>query len=104
MPRSNALSGKRRTTLTLLGLPLVLAACAGSIQSSTEPPVLEEAPSELTGNCPQPVILPERMLMQAEVEEFWLRDRVALIDCGARKAALESYYARRDEAIRGKPQ
>lgn len=86
----------------LLALPLGLAACADSIQSSSEPPVLEQAPWELTRICAQPVPLPERTLSQAEVEAFWLRDRQALVECGVSKAALMRYYQNRDALITGK--
>lgn len=85
----------------LTGLLFLLQACAASIQSSTEPPRLAEAPSELTGACATPVRLPERELSQAEVEEFWLRDRQALIDCGLTKEALLAFYQNRDALLRG---
>lgn len=86
----------------MLIVPLsVLAACGDSIRSSNEPPVLTEAPPELTGICAQPVPLPERELTQAEVEEYWLRDRAALVECGVTKAALLRYYRNRDALLTG---
>jgi len=85
----------------LIVLLSVLTACGDSIQSSSEPPVLLSAPTDLTGICPQPVPLPERELTQAEVEELWLRDRAALVDCGVTKAALLRYYRDRDARLIG---
>lgn len=87
----------------LVALLSVLTACADSIQSSSEPPILTAAPAELRGICAQPVPLPERELTQAEVEEFWLRDRAALVECGVTKAALLRYYQNRDALITEAP-
>lgn len=85
--------------LTLGALLSALAACGDSTRFSSKPPVLEPAPWELTRICPQPVPLPERTLSQAEVEEFWLRDRQALVECGIDKAALLRYYQNRDALL-----
>jgi len=77
---------KRVKTLTLIGLPLALAACAASIRPADvdlDPP----APS-VTEECVAPVLLPERALSQAEAETFWLQDRFALVDCQKRQATL----------------
>lgn len=101
MQQSNVYAGKLLKIPTLIVLLSVLTACADSIQSSNKPPVLEPAPQELTGACPQPVVLPERELTQAEVEGYWLRDRAALIECGVTKAALLRYYRDRDAGITG---
>lgn len=85
----------------LIGLPFLLLGCAASIQSSTEPPRLADAPAALAARCATPVRLPERELTQAEVEEYWLRDRQALIECGVSKDALLRYYQNRDALLRG---
>ena len=90
--------------LKILMLPvplLALAACEGSIQSSTEPPRLEPAPDQLTEVCVQPVRLPDRALSQAEVEALWLRDRRALIECGLTKSAVVAFYVTRDALLKG---
>lgn len=84
----------------LLGLPLVLAACSGSI-GSVEPPKLVPPPVELTVDCVRPVLLPERELTQSEVEIFWMRDRSNLIECGQYKDLLQEFYADRDTRIQG---
>lgn len=85
----------------LIGLPFLLMGCAASIRSSNEPPVLSPAPSGLTASCASPVRLPDRELSQSEVEEYWLRDRQALIECGMTKEALLAYYRDRDSRITG---
>lgn len=85
---------------TLVALPFLLAACGASIQSS-EPPTLNPAPAQLTRSCPRPVDLPDRPLSQLEVEELWIRDRQALINCGLSKDALARYYAERDADLIG---
>ena len=101
MRQSNDWSGKL-TSFLLRTAPLsVLTACASSIQSSSEPPRLNEAPAELTRICAQPVPLPERELTEAAVIELWLRDREALIECGVTKAALLRYYRTRDALLTG---
>lgn len=79
---------------------LVLQACEGSIQSSTEPPFLVDAPAELQAPCEKPVRLPERVLSREEVEFFWLNDREALIRCGFQKDELLAFYLDRDARIR----
>ena len=85
----------------LTALPFLLMACAASIRSSNEPPVLEPAPAALTVDCVSPVRLSDRELTQAEVEEYWLRDRQALIECGMTKEALLAYYLDRDAGVTG---
>lgn len=86
----------------MLIVPLsILGACAASIQSSTEPPRLVDAPARLQEACAKPLRLPDRELSQSEVEEYWLRDRQALIDCGLTKQALLDYYLNRDSLLRG---
>lgn len=82
---------------------MVLQACAASTKPrvTDKPPVLVEAPRELTAACARAVLLPERELTQAEVEAYWLKDRAALTECGATKAALLRYYRDRDALITG---
>lgn len=82
----------------LIALPSVLAACSDSI-GSVEPPKLMPPPVELTGDCARPVLLPNRSLTQSEVENFWLRDRANLIECGQYKELLEEFYRDRDIRI-----
>lgn len=82
----------------LLALPFLLAACGASIPSSN-PPVLDPPPAQLTRSCPRPVDLPDRALSQVEVEELWIRDRQALINCGLSKDAVVRYYAQRDAEL-----
>lgn len=81
-------------------LPLGLAACSDSI-GSVEPPKLAPPPVELTAPCERPVLLPERVLIQREVENYWLRDRASLIECGQYKDLLEDFYNDRDQRIGG---
>lgn len=79
-----------------------LQACSVLTQSAIDQgPILEPAPAELLSECDKPVRLPDRSLTQAEVETFWLRDRVALIECGQTKEALIDYYRQRDAGLTG---
>jgi hypothetical protein len=55
----------------------------------------------MTKACDAPVVLPETSLTQADVESFWLRDRVALMTCGERLSALTDWYQQRDAALGG---
>ncbi len=78
----------------------VLTACGESI-GSVEPPILAEAPPELTRPCPRPVKLPESSLTQLEVEANWIEDRGRLISCSERHGALVEFYQDRDSRIIG---
>lgn len=91
---------KRSKTLTLIALPLALGACSGSI-GSVEPPKLSPPPAELIEPCERPVLLPERILTQSEVEALWIRDRANLIECGQYKDLLQEFYQDRDSRIGG---
>ena len=85
----------------MLIVPLsVLVACSDSI-GSVEPPDLAPAPEELTVLCEQPVLLPERILTQEEVENYWVQDRSNLMRCGQYKELLEEFYVDRDQKIGG---
>jgi hypothetical protein len=54
-------------------------------------------------DCADPVQLPSGPMKQRDVEKYWSRDRVSLIECGDRHAALRDFYQQRDGALRGKP-
>lgn len=71
----------------LIALPSVLAAC-GASTPSVEDLNIQRAPASLTQPCPRPVLLPDRELTQAEVEDYWLRDRRNLLNCRSRHAGL----------------
>jgi len=75
----------------LIVLPLALAACSGSTPS-VEDLNLQRPAASLTQECPRPVSLPERVLTQAEVEDYWLVDRRNLLNCRSRHAALAEQY------------
>jgi hypothetical protein len=53
--------------------------------------------------CADPANLPNGGLSQRDVERFWSKDRVNLIQCGDRHAALRDFYRGRDAALREKP-
>lgn len=42
--------------------------------------------------CDRPVALPVAALGRGDVERLWIRDRAALVKCGASLAALVAYY------------
>ena len=64
-------------------------------------PLLTKPAETLLAECGVPQHLPEAGLTIAEVEFYWLRDRAALLDCGAMKQALQDYYTQRDRALAG---
>ncbi len=86
----------------LVGLLLVLTACADSIKSIDGPPQLDPIPENLTNRCARPVVLPDRELTQEEVEMYWLNDRANLVACGLSRDAILEYYRKRDALITGK--
>lgn len=85
----------------LVTLLLGLTACVELI-GSVEAPELVSPPSELTENCPKPILLPESNLTQVEVETLWIEDRSSLLKCGDQKKALQEFYSNRDYLITGK--
>lgn len=84
----------------LIGLPLALAACSGSIPSA-EDLNIQRAPASLTQPCPRPVLLPNRVLTQAEVEDYWLVDRRNLVNCRSRHAGLVNEHNETLDTILG---
>ena len=40
-------------------------------------------------------------MTQRDIERFWSRDRVSLVDCAKRHAALRDFYQERDGALTG---
>lgn len=71
-------------------LTMLVAAC-----SSADPPkpvvqlveVPRAVPEEARKPCPAPVTIPERALKAGEIVPLWNRDRRALRECEARRAA-----------------
>ena len=86
---------KPTKTLTVIALAFLLTACAGSTKPA-KPGLVVQPDSRLTQSCKRPVKLPEKELSQKEVETFWRKDRVALINCGVSKDALVRFYRKRD--------
>ncbi|WP_442320023.1 Rz1-like lysis system protein LysC [Ancylobacter polymorphus] len=78
-----------------------LTACSGST-ASVRPslrPTLEPAPAALRQPCAAPVVIPPGGKTQGQTERSWAKDRVALVECGADKAALVEFYDKRDAAL-----
>ena len=75
-----------------------LTACAESI-SSVEPPALEPPPASFVEACLRPVRLPNKEITQSEAESLWVEDRIRLISCAERHAALAEFYTERDREI-----
>jgi len=67
-----------------------------------ERPRLAAPDSYLTEPCAPPANLPVGEMTQRAIERFWSRDRVSLVECGARQQALIDYYAERDALLGGK--
>ena len=90
--------------LMLASLALALAACSVSTKSVSppvKPPQIARPDSTLLATCPRPVVLGQGPLTQAQVEEFWIADRSALLACYRRHLALRNYIVGRDDALRG---
>jgi len=57
-----------------------LAACSVSTPSANARINLKPLPAAAT-HCEDPVLLPEVALNQEQVEKFWRRDRMSLVNC-----------------------
>lgn len=84
----------------LFALPLVLGACAASTPSREELR-LDPPPASLTEPCGPAQRLPERVLTQAEVEAFWIRDRQRLAACRSRHGGLTQWAGEAVAAVNG---
>jgi len=87
-------------TLMLSVLPWVLTACAASTPS-TEELRLDPPPASLTQACSRASRLPVRVLTQAEVEAFWIRDRQRLSACRSRHTGLTQWTIEVVAAVNG---
>jgi hypothetical protein len=65
-----------------------------------KPPVLAAPDSKLLKACGLPLDLGTKPLTQAQVENLWITDRSALLDCYRRHLALRNFIAGRDDALR----
>ena len=63
-------------------------------------PRLDAPDSYATQACVPPAGLPVGEMTQRDIERFWSRDRMSLVDCAARHRALRDYYAERDAYLR----
>jgi hypothetical protein len=77
--------------LMAAALAFPLTACAASTPSARAPIDLPSLPSSMT-RCDRPVALPVAALGRGDVERLWIRDRAALVRCGASLSALVAYY------------
>ena len=75
----------------LLIVPLALTACGGSTVS-TKGLSLARADSAIARPCQGPVLLPGRVLTQADVERYWSIDRARLVRCKGEKQEVVRYY------------
>ena len=98
--------------LMILTLGFVAVGCNASTRSDGPEIVAEvarqnvdlvrEKPSpENRRPCADPVALPKRDLTEGETERFWHEDRIRLVVCGRRHAAVLSFYEDRDKRIAG---
>lgn len=87
----------------LAALPLALAACSVSTKSVSpvKPPVIAAPDSALMKVCALPANIGNKPLTQEQVENLWIEDRTALLDCYRRHFALRNYIVDRDDALRG---
>lgn len=63
--------------------------------------VREKPAPENRRPCALPVAIPNRDLSEGETERLWYEDRIALVICGRRKLAVDSFYETRDAKIAG---
>lgn len=86
----------------MLLVPLLgLTACAGSTPS-VDGLNIQRPPASLMQACRGPVVLPERVLTQAQVENYWLTDRRSLAECRSRHAGLAQHYSGILETLTGR--
>jgi len=57
--------------------------------------------SALLRECGSPAALGDGPLTQAQVEDLWITDRAALLDCYRRHLALRNFVVDRDDRLRG---
>lgn len=86
--------------LMLIVLPLGLTACAASTPSIKQLHV-DAPPASLVQPCRSPVGIPERQLTQADVENYWLRDRRSLVDCRSRHNGLAGWAQETIQTLEG---
>ncbi|NKK31569.1 anaerobic dehydrogenase [Rhizobium leguminosarum bv. viciae] len=53
--------------------------------------------------CALPIDIGNGPLSQANLEDLWISDRQALLDCYRRHLALRNFVIDRDDALRGQP-
>ncbi|WP_225245305.1 anaerobic dehydrogenase [Agrobacterium tomkonis] len=53
--------------------------------------------------CASPANIGNKPLTQEQVEDLWITDRSALLECYRRHLALRNFIIDRDDALRGKP-
>jgi hypothetical protein len=66
-----------------------------------KPPQIARPDSALLKVCDRPALLGQGALTQAQVEELWITDRSALLDCYRRHLALRNFVVERDDALMG---
>jgi hypothetical protein len=66
-----------------------------------KPPALAAPDTKLLKACGLPIDLGTKPLTQAQVENLWITDRSALLDCYRRHLALRNFVVERDAALRG---
>lgn len=87
----------------LAALPLALAACSVSTKSVSpvKPPTIAAPDSALMKVCALPANIGNKPLTQEQVEDLWIADRSALLECYRRHLALRNFIVDRDDALRG---
>ena len=90
--------------LTVIALVSELTACSAStaLVAPSDHPRIVDPDSALTQDCKLPTNLPLTALTQRQIEAYWSTDRLSLVDCGKRHAALRDFIAQRDHALVGK--
>jgi hypothetical protein len=63
--------------------------------------VIAAPDSVLLKACALPANIGKNPLTQEQVEDLWIADRSALLECFRRHLALRNYIVDRDDALRG---
>lgn len=88
-----------RKILMLAVLPLALATCSVSTKfvSPVKPPVIAAPDGALMKVCSLPANIGNEASNAEQVEDLWIADRTALLECYRRHLALRNYIVDRDQ-------
>jgi len=83
---------------------VLLASCASTGSAKVNiaiTPKITKPDTKLTDMCSLPVDIGKNKLTKGQVEDFWINDRVSLIDCYYRHKALVDFDLKQYELLKG---